>query len=345
LHALIGVPLFLAITAPWFVVVTQRNPEFPYFFFVHEHFARFLTTVHQRVEPWWYFLPLLLIGVLPWIRAAAGAVRSAWFDPGVAAQFKPRRFLLIFAAVTLIFFSISGSKLAPYILPMMPALAALVGVHVVQTPRLMRTAGWTVVGLLGLVAVGLVVYGTMRNGFMPDETLLWAGGAVAIAALMAVVLWGRAANLTLGPVMSVCVASVLGWQCLLAGYTAMPPVRSAREIANFAGAEIGPQTTLYSVGQYRPTLSVYLRRTLILVGFQGELEFGLQQEPDRQNASPDEFLVRWRRSADAVAFFAPQVYRNYRQLGLPGRVIVSDGTTVVVSRNESGGGEKVPPPS
>ncbi len=47
LHIALGLPLFVLIAAPWFVLVTLRNPSFPQFFFVHEHFARFLTTVHS----------------------------------------------------------------------------------------------------------------------------------------------------------------------------------------------------------------------------------------------------------------------------------------------------------
>lgn len=90
LHLVLGLPLFLLIAAPWFVIVSLRNPSFPGFFFVHEHFARFLTTVHQRVEPWWYFLPLLLLGVLPWIAALVRAVRAAGTQaPTPAAH--PRR--------------------------------------------------------------------------------------------------------------------------------------------------------------------------------------------------------------------------------------------------------------
>jgi len=65
LHVAAGLPLFIVLTCPWFIAVSMRNPGFASFFFVHEHFTRFLTTVHQRVEPWWYFLPLLLLGVLP----------------------------------------------------------------------------------------------------------------------------------------------------------------------------------------------------------------------------------------------------------------------------------------
>ncbi|HEY0342961.1 MAG TPA: glycosyltransferase family 39 protein, partial [Steroidobacteraceae bacterium] len=97
LHAAIGVPLFLLVAAPWFVAVSLRNPDFPGFFFIHKHFARFLTTVHQRVEPWWFFLPWLLLGVLPWGLALAGASVRGWRDIGpTQQQFKPLRFLLIF---------------------------------------------------------------------------------------------------------------------------------------------------------------------------------------------------------------------------------------------------------
>src|SRR5207302_1425893 len=136
LHLAAGLPLFAGVAAPWFVVVSLRNPAFPGFFFVHEHFARFLTTVHQRVEPWWYFLPLLLVGVLPWVvplaracgRAALTSGAAAGAAPGCAsAPFEPLKFLLVFAAVTLAFFSASGSKLAPYILPILPVLAAVTG--------------------------------------------------------------------------------------------------------------------------------------------------------------------------------------------------------------------------
>ena len=67
LHLLLGLPLFLVVTVPWFVAVSARNPSFLEFFFVHEHFARFLTKVHKREEPWWYFLSLLAIGALPWL--------------------------------------------------------------------------------------------------------------------------------------------------------------------------------------------------------------------------------------------------------------------------------------
>ena len=328
----LGLPLFALIAVPWFVAVSNRNPEFPAFFFVHEHFARFLTTVHQREGAWWYFLPYLLFAVLPWARAILGAVRAAWSNPGIAGRFKPQKFLLIYAGVTLVFFSISGSKLPPYILPMMPALAALVGIQVAQRPAFMREIGWFFLGMMLIGAVGLVSFSIVRNGQAPALLMGWAAAAATVGLLMIWLLWGREAIVRTRPILLICAASVLGWDCLLAAYTATPPVRTGVAVAKAAQALIHPRTDLYSVGEYRHSLTFYLRRPLVLVGYLGELEFGVQQEPGRQSASPEEFMTRWRASTDAVAFFAPEIFNAYRLKGLPGQVVAADTRTVVVRR-------------
>ena len=60
LHLASGGLLFLAVCAPWFIAVSIANPEFPWFFFVHEHLQRYTSTIHQRYQPWYYFVPILL---------------------------------------------------------------------------------------------------------------------------------------------------------------------------------------------------------------------------------------------------------------------------------------------
>src|SRR5206468_9191558 len=62
-----GLLIVLAICSPWFVAVSRANPEFFDFFFIHEHFTRFLTTEHRRAGGWWYFLPVFALGILPWL--------------------------------------------------------------------------------------------------------------------------------------------------------------------------------------------------------------------------------------------------------------------------------------
>ena len=341
LHPLAGLTLLLALTAPWFIVVSARNPGFASFFIVHEHVARFLTTVHQRVEPWWYFLPLLLLGALPWIGALPRSVLTAWRESGreienpnvaASAPFKPRRFLVIFATLTLLFFSASGSKLAPYILPMFPPLAAIVGAGTPDSGRLAPAAARIAAGLILLVAVAGVLYSARRNAFVPHEALGWIAAAclVALAALAATLRAVRlpAAALTV----ATAAGAVLAWQGLLCAYAIIPPARSARQLVAAVRPAIGPGTNLYSVGQYRETISPYLGRTLTLVDYQGELAFGLAAEPGRQDLSVAAFTARWSAGGDAVAFFDPGIWDTWRRHGFPGRVIAADNYTVAVSR-------------
>jgi 4-amino-4-deoxy-L-arabinose transferase-like glycosyltransferase len=73
-----GIALYLLVTAPWFVLVAQRNPEFLEFFFIHEHLQRFTQDAHSRTGPIYYFVPLLLIGILPWIFQIPGSLAQAW---------------------------------------------------------------------------------------------------------------------------------------------------------------------------------------------------------------------------------------------------------------------------
>src|SRR5258708_16456256 len=66
LHWVPGIAAFAAIAMPWFVLAQHRNPEFFHFFFIHEHFERYLLPDHHRPGPRWYFVPVLLVGLLPW---------------------------------------------------------------------------------------------------------------------------------------------------------------------------------------------------------------------------------------------------------------------------------------
>jgi 4-amino-4-deoxy-L-arabinose transferase-like glycosyltransferase len=331
LHPAAGGALFIGVAAPWFVAVSLRNPSFPEFFFVHEHFTRFLTTVHQRVEPWWYFLPLLLLAVLPWLPALLRACRRAWPQPGAdAVRFRALRFLLLYAGLTLVFFSASGSKLAPYILPLLPVLAAVTGAGNPAPLALARTAAWVGAALALLVAGGLLIYSARVNGFVPQAAWYWALGALAAALAAAAVAGSRRVGLQ-PAVLASALGAMLAWQALLCEYSLIPPARSARELVSAVRPFIGAYTPLYSVGQYRETVSPYLGRTLQLAGYEGELQFGLREEPQRR-MTLEQFAARWSAADQGVAFFDPQLWDSWRRRGFPGRVIAADNYTVAVSR-------------
>ena len=133
--------------------------------------------------------------------------------------------------------------------------------------------------------------------------------------------------------MAVAVAFVFIWQALLCEYTVIPPSRSAYALVEQVAPNVRPATALYSVGQYRQTIPPYLGRTLIIVGYTGELRFGEKREPGREQTTAEQFMRQWEGSRDAIAFFAPSVWARYRQQGLPGRVIARDSFTIAVSRS------------
>jgi hypothetical protein len=123
----VGILLFAAITLPWLILVQQANPDFFRFFFIQEHLLRYATRMHDRYQPIYFYLPIILAGTLPWCAFLPEALRD--FRRKAEGLFGgvEKRFLLTWIATILIFFSISSSKLIPYIAPIFPPLAILFG--------------------------------------------------------------------------------------------------------------------------------------------------------------------------------------------------------------------------
>jgi 4-amino-4-deoxy-L-arabinose transferase-like glycosyltransferase len=88
-----GVPLFLFIVAPWFVAMQREVPGFLDFFFVREHLQRYFTPLEAREAPWWFFLPVLLVGAMPWVPSALRALALGWRASRPRGEFDVRRFL------------------------------------------------------------------------------------------------------------------------------------------------------------------------------------------------------------------------------------------------------------
>jgi 4-amino-4-deoxy-L-arabinose transferase-like glycosyltransferase len=154
LHILKGSLVFFAICAPWFILVMRANPEFFHFFFIHEHFERFLTKVHARYGPPWYFIPFLLLGSMPWTLYLWSGLRTGLksgqnkgsSNVGLShlplaskakglKPWRPKLLLVLWVVFIFLFFSASSSKLAGYIVPIFPALASLIGLALVQSSR------------------------------------------------------------------------------------------------------------------------------------------------------------------------------------------------------------------
>jgi 4-amino-4-deoxy-L-arabinose transferase-like glycosyltransferase len=121
-----GLALFVLTAVPWYLIAESRNPGFLRHFFWEENLARFATMRFNGSQPWYFFLLILPVGFFPWTALLPGALVDFW-----KRQFDDRRlFLLLWAGLPLIFFSLSLSKLHHYILPIYPPLAIIVGASV-----------------------------------------------------------------------------------------------------------------------------------------------------------------------------------------------------------------------
>lgn len=118
--------IFLLIAVPWHVLVNLRNPEFFYFYFIEQHILRYTSIEVGHYQPVWFFIPVFLAAFFPWILLL----------PTMLWRLRPRTtewYFLLWAILVFAFFSFSKSKLIPYILPVIPPLAILMGRFIVST--------------------------------------------------------------------------------------------------------------------------------------------------------------------------------------------------------------------
>lgn len=344
-----GLLLFFVICTPWFVLVSLRNPEFPHYFFIHEHFERFLTKVHRRTGPWHYFIPLLLIGMTPWLGLLPqslinGVRRMRGTDPATAAQadsrpalFRPGLLLVIWAVFIFFFFSYSSSKLPSYILPIFPALALLAAMQIRRNGQ--RGLEWSAVLLL-LMGIVVAVLSTQlaRFSYFPLENpylmayqpWLQAASAVAIGGALLALYWQWRKQVD-ATVLTLAASGIICWLLIFSATKEHGNYRAGMSLMPAFERELTPDTTLYIVGMYDQTLPFYLRRTLTLVEHMDELEFGLKQQPELWIPTRTGFIETWQNGPPAIAIMPPAKFVELHEQKLRMRVLAHDSRRIVVS--------------
>ena len=132
LFSLAGIVIFLAVAGPWLFLVQRANKDFLWFFFVQEHFLRYTTTMHSRNEPFYFYVPIIIAGAMPWWAFLFKAVKEGGAKLFTLFATAEKRFLLTWAGFIFLFFSISSSKLIPYIAPVFLPIAVFMG-HIFRT--------------------------------------------------------------------------------------------------------------------------------------------------------------------------------------------------------------------
>ena len=338
-----GSILFLAITAPWFVFVAQRNPEFLEFFFIHEHLQRFTQDDHSRTGPIYYFVPLLLIGLLPWLLQAPGAIAQAWSER--RRQFSAGWLLICWFAVIFAFFSMSHSKLPGYIIPVFPALALIIG------NRLDRLLGHTntmalpwklqVLGFAILGCVGFFFLDAIGKQARPDEIEAYAqytywviAALVMLVSFSAYAAWQSKRN---GIKSIISFASGFFLCAIIAGtgHETLGRAVSGIDLVERVKASIPEKVNFYSVRLLDHTVPFYLGRTMIMVESPDELEFGVNQEPELWMPTLDAFITRWKEDQTAYAMMVSEQFDALKAQGFPMQEVDRDSRRVIVKHPDA----------
>ncbi|PRH46033.1 glycosyltransferase family 39 protein [Burkholderia multivorans] len=344
LYLVSGLVLFFAIAAPWFVLVQQRNPEFFNFFFIVQQFRRYLTPEQNRPGPFYYFVPVLLVGFLPWLSVAWQSVRHALRMPRQPNGFSPMLVLLIWSAFIFLFFSASHSKLISYVLPVAPALALIIGAYLplLGADRFRRhLLGYLV--FFVAAAFGIIFLAHQGDARTPNALYrafqIWLYVGLAIAAVLTLVAaWlNRRAGVTAA-------LAAFGAAWLIfgtiggTGHDEFGRYSSGALLAPAVRAELAklpPDTPFYSIEMLDHTFPFYVGHTTIMVHRQDELAFGISVEPNKWVPTVDEWIARWKQDTHALAIMPPGEYDALVKQQVPMRVIARDNRRVIVEKPQS----------
>jgi 4-amino-4-deoxy-L-arabinose transferase-like glycosyltransferase len=121
----VAITAFCVTALPWYILCARRNPDFLRVFIVEHNFKRYLTPEFQHIQPFWFYLPVILVAILPWTPSLAAALGQIKRDFQTLILRSPAVFLTAWVIFPSVFFSLSQSKLPGYILPAIPPMTLL----------------------------------------------------------------------------------------------------------------------------------------------------------------------------------------------------------------------------
>ncbi len=331
--------LFCVLAIPWHVAMALRHPDFLQFYFVHEHFQRFTTMESRRPGPPGYFIPVLLAGFLPWT-GFFGRFREVWpgFSRGRWRGRGTEAFLWIWAFLVFAFFSVSKSKLIPYVLPIWPALSVLLALGIERARQ--RGAEFRADRRLSAAFFGLLFAAAAAYGWGAGYLERFGGARTGLFALLAL-LGGFVLNVSprlfhprRGGDPALAVAAP--WLTFVAGLLIVLP-GVAREITPWPIASrtleiLEPDDLLLQKGHYLEVLPFYVRRLTPVASLGwSELDFG-RSHPGTETLFPSDeaFAADWNGSRRMLVV----VHRD--QLGAFGRSPLSATPATFLARETSG---------
>ena len=302
-YPLTTVPLFLLVAVPWHYLAWRAHPEFAWFYFVNEHFLRYLTPAgHDRVEPIWYYFVILPIGLIPWAGFLPQSLRQAFAGGWKGFRERPETaFLIIWVLFILLFFSASSSKLAPYILPAYPPLALMIGSSLAggyawKNPINPRAGiyAFAVIALLLAIAFPIIAVDKMEK--VGSGLMKWAVAASLILGTGSIAGFIAASKSRMEKILIVPLLTMAGIYLIFNPLAHYLKNDSTKALVMYL-KEIGANPAdVYSLFDYQQDLPPYLGSCVTIAADRPEeQEFGIALEPDAAEwLDAEAFLARWK---------------------------------------------------
>jgi 4-amino-4-deoxy-L-arabinose transferase-like glycosyltransferase len=371
IYSLSGVALFLLIAGPWYALVSRANPGFLSSYFLLEHFRRYVTKVEGPFEGPWAYVPVLLLGMFPWTafiwQALKHNLRFPWRQRHLH---KEEVFLVLWAGLVFLFFSASSYKGAPYILPMFPPIAILVARYLAAAWEAPSLSGISSGAFVLLVAFSLmVVAGLAGPQHFLERYSNWpaveapAEGTVAstsvkewrdistltpyIHAQSAILVIGALSALVLGfgkrpafrwGFLSLTLAWALFLVVLNSSLTLLDERRSIKSLAAMLKPQLHPSDEVASYHAYYQDLPVYLQRPVVVVGWKGHLQFGVEVNERSGGWMTDDatFWKRWNSPTTIYILMEQMTYEKLRgELSFKPRIVAQSRYDILLSNKNS----------
>lgn len=288
--------LFLVIALPWHIAAHLKNKEFFDFYIIHEHFTRFLSKAHNRYQPAWFFVAVVLVGFFPWTAFLFGALKQA-FQKGRAPENGPQLFMGIWILFVLIFFSLSKSKLIPYMMPLFPPMALLTAAYIRAAWREGKALNASIYGYGG-VCFGIAAAFLIFKHHIPAQDfdnmktpiyVLWSTFVVGGTLVpLAHFLKGRGMSLAL-----ILALTFMQMGVMKVGVQKVARL-SVKEMVALIQHQLPEDTEVFMHGRYFQDFAPYYGNTVKLINVRDELVFGMEAEPDHpNNVKIDALWERW----------------------------------------------------
>ncbi|WP_145592526.1 lipid IV(A) 4-amino-4-deoxy-L-arabinosyltransferase [Yersinia bercovieri] len=288
------------LSLPWALAIAQREPDFWHYFFWIEHIQRFAEKDAQHKAPFWYYLPILCLGVLPWLGLLPGALLKGWRERVARPELF---FLLSWVLMPLLFFSVAKGKLPTYILPCMAPLSLLMAAYATDCANNLRMRALKINGVInflfglacalavlvidvGLVS-GLVAYGPQEHQKVVLATVAFAGWG-----LVGLITWRNDARhwrwAAVCPLLFV----------LLVGYLIPQQVIDSKQPQNFIKhnfSELNSSRYVLadSVGVAAGLAWQLKRSDILMLSDKGELTYGLNYADSKNQFVSGEDFSQW----------------------------------------------------